>query len=259
MEKINRENMKAIIIDDEQQSHLVLSNLLTKNHMDITLIGNAYNVKEGIRLIKEVQPELVFLDVEMPDGTGLDLLQHFGNPNFNVIFITGYNHYAHAAIRFGALDYLLKPVIEEELQEAINRAKNKKAEKIAQLQIQILTESLAKLQTQQLPTRLAISTLEGIIYKEVKDIVRLEAKQNYTEITFASTDKKILVSINLGEYEEQFKAYPEFMRVHRSHLVNLRYVERFVKGEGYLVSQNEESIIVSRRYRDEIINFLSKL
>lgn len=251
--------MKAIIIDDEEQSHLVLSNLLTKNHMDINLIGNAYNVKEGISLIEEVQPELVFLDVEMPDGTGLDLLQHFGNPNFNVIFTTGYNHYAHAAIRFGALDYLLKPVIEEELLEAVRRAKDKKAEKIAQLQIQILTESLVKLQQKQLPTRLAISTMDGIIYKEVKDIVRLEAKQNYTEITFANTDKKILVSVNLGEYEEQFKPYPSFMRVHRSHLVNLRYVERFVRGEGYLVSQGEEHVLVSRRYREEVMIGLGSL
>lgn len=249
--------MKAIIIDDEEQSHLVLTNLLTKNHMNIDLIGHAYNVEEGVKLIQQKQPELVFLDVEMPDGTGFDLLQYFAPPNFNIIFTTGYNKYAHAAIRFGALDYLLKPIIEEELQEAINRAKNRKAEKIAQLQIQILTESLASLQQKQLPTRLAISTMDGIIYKQVKDIVRLEAKQNYTEITFANSDKKILVSINLGEYEEQFKAYPEFMRVHRSHLVNLRYVERYKKGNGgHILLKNKQVILISKRYKENLMKKL---
>lgn len=259
MEKINRAHMKAIIIDDEEQSHLVLTNLLTKNHMDIDLVGHAYNVEEGVTLIQQKQPELVFLDVEMPDGTGFDLLKYFTTPSFNIIFTTGYNKYAHAAIRFGALDYLLKPIIEEELQEAINRAKNKKAEQIAQLQIQILTESLARLQQKQLPTRLAISTSEGIFYKQVKDIIRLEAQQNYTEITFANTSKKMLTSVNLGEYEAQFKDYPEFMRVHRSHLVNLRFVERFVKGEGCLVAPNDETILVSKRYRDKVTYKLAQL
>lgn len=259
-EKIKGENMKAIIIDDEQKSHLVLTNLLTKNHVDIEIVGHAYNVEEGVNLIYQIQPELVFLDVEMPDGTGLELLQQVDNTNFYVIFTTGYNKYAHAAIRFGALDYLLKPVVKEELKEAIDRARVKKDEKIAQLQIQILTESLAKLQQKQVPSRLAISTKDGIIYKKVNEIIRLEAKQNYTEFSFVRTEKKILTSINLGEYERQFINNHEFMRIHRSHLINLDYVDRYIRSDGgYVRMKDSSKVIISRIYKNKLLEKLEKL
>lgn len=260
MWKINGENMKAIIIDDEEQSHLVLTNLLIKNHVDIDIIGHAYNVEEGWSLIHEIRPELIFLDIEMPDGTGFDLLQQIENPNFYVIFTTGYDKYAHAAIRFGALDYLLKPVVKDELKEAVQRAKDKKNEKIAQLQIQILTESLAKLKEQQLPSRLAISTIDGIIYKKVKEIIRLEAKQNYTEFSFVSAEKKIVTSINLGEYERQFINNFEFMRVHRSHLINLSYVDRYIRSDGgYVRMKDSSKVIISRIYKNKLLEKLEKL
>lgn len=246
--------MKVIILDDEQQSHLALTTQLKKYHPELQIIGQAYNVEEGYETLLKSPPNLLFLDIEMPDGTGFDLLQKFDKIDFQVIFVTAHNQYARRAIKFGALDYLLKPIIREELAEAIQRAKQKMAEQISAQQLQIMLETFQLLQQKKLPTRLAISTSEGIIYKQVKDIIRLEAKQNYTEFTFANTPKKLLASINIGEYEQQFEPYEEFMRVHRSHLVNLRYIEQFIKiGGNSIKIKNGNNIAVSRFYKDKLL------
>jgi two-component system LytT family response regulator len=252
--------MTAIIVDDEIQSHQVLNHLLAKAHADIQIIASGYNVQEGLELIQKHRPELVFLDVEMPDGQGFDLLKKIASPNFNVIFITAHQHYAVTAFRFGALDFLLKPVNEEELIVALERARNRKKEHLSIEQINIFWDALDKLKEQKLPTRISIATQEGIIFKQVTDIIRLEAKQNYTEFIVASDSKKILASTNIGEFEEQFKPYQEFMRVHRSHLVNLLCVDKYIRAEGgYLLLRNADKIGVSRNYRDELQERLQKL
>lgn len=252
-------NMKVLIIDDEQQSHLVLNTHLKNLNPKIQLLGSAYNVKEGYQLIIKSSPDLIFLDIEMPDGTGFDLLQKFDTLDFQVIFITAHNQYARRAIKFGALDYLLKPILVEELAEAILRAEKKQKEKISGDQLKLMFETFQLLKQKKLPTRLAIYTSKGIIYKQINDIVRLEAKQNYTEFTFVNMPKKLLASINIGEYEEQFAPYEEFMRVHRSHLVNLRFVERFVKGENYLIVNKNYKILTSRANKNRIETNLTKL
>ncbi|MEM6317477.1 MAG: LytTR family DNA-binding domain-containing protein [Bacteroidota bacterium] len=245
--------MKVVIIDDEPQSHLALETQLQQQYPFVNIMGKGYNVAEGYQLIEQYQPDLVFLDIEMPDGTGFDLLQKFGEVAFQVIFVTAHNQYARRAIKFGALDYLLKPVISDELAEAIGRAQQKIKQQISQKQLELMLETFQLLQQKKLPTRLAISTSEGIIYKQVKHIVRLEAKQNYTEFTFADSPKKLLASVNLGEYEEQFAPYEEFMRVHRSHLVNLKYVERFVKqGGGYLKMNNKDTLKITKRIQSKL-------
>lgn len=252
--------MKAVIIDDEHQSHDVLRNLLSRNHPDIEVLASGYNVKEGVALISEHRPDLVFLDIEMPDGLGFDLLEQVGNLDFFVIFVTGYEKYAITAIKFGALDYLVKPVTPEALREAILKAKEKKLEKISREQMQLTLEAYRKLFKQELPTKLSISTSEGIIFKLVKDIIRLEAQQNYTQFVLRQGREKILASINLGEYEEQFEPYEGFMRVHRSHLVNLSYVEKYVKSGGrHLVMSDGATVPVSRMYRDKLEKQLEKL
>ncbi len=251
--------MKVIIIDDEPQSHLALRAQLEKNYPFIQILGNGYNVAEGYELIQKKKPALVFLDIEMPDGTGFDLLQKFGELTFQVIFVTAHNQYARRAIKFGALDYLLKPILSEELAAAISRAQQKIKQQISTKQLELMLETFQLLQQKKLPTRLAISTSEGIIYKQVKDIIRLEAKANYTEFTFTNTSKKLLASVNLGGYEEQFAPYEEFMRVHRSHLVNLKFVERFVNVGGNFVKMiGGDNISISRIYKEQVLNRLNK-
>lgn len=252
--------MTVIIIDDEIQSHKVLSSLLMDNHPDLQILASAYNVQEGVKLINQHQPNLVFLDIEMPDGSGFDLLKKIGTPNFNVIFITAFNHYARSAIKFGALDYLLKPVSLDELNQALSRARAKEKERISDTQLKILFETLHNLQERKLPSRICISTSEGILYTLLKNIVRLEAQQNYTSFTLISDTKNILASVNIGEYVEQFEPYEQFMQVHRSHLINLEFVDKFVKADGgYLVMKDGASVSVSRPNREKLMERLKQL
>jgi len=257
------QKLRAVIVDDESRSHQHLTSLFDKNHPEVELLGSAFSVEDGLKLINLQEPNLVFLDIEMPDGTGFDLLHQIENYNFKVIFITGHNKYAVTAIKFGAIDYLLKPVDEKELAIALKEAQ-KEAQKQAQLnmsqeQLAILWETLERFNQQKLPSRIAIATTEGIHYKQVKDVIRLEAKQSYTEFSFEN-DKKIIASSNLGEFIEQFEHYSDFMKVHRSHLVNLNFVKTFVKTEGgHLVMVDDSEVSVSRLYKDDLLERLKKL
>ncbi len=252
--------MKAIIVDDEEKSHVALTNLLKGNHSDVEVLGNAYSVQQGYDLALSHHPDLVFLDVEMPDGLGFDLLQRIQKPAFNVIFITGYNKYAVSAIKFGALDFLLKPVSQEDLTLALDKARQRQHEKYTLEQLQIALEAFHSSKEKKLPSRMSISTLEGILYIPVKDIIRLEAQANFTEFFVANHKKRLLASKNIGEYEEQFEPYDELMKVHRSHLVNLLKVERFVRGDGsYLVMSDGTTVPVSKVLKEEILERLEKI
>ncbi len=248
-----RTRMTAIIVDDEIQSHKVLRNLISQSHSDVEIIASSYSIDDGYNKITALKPDVVFLDIELPDGLGFDLLKRIPDPDFFVIFITAHDHYAITAIRFGALDFLLKPFSEGELSSALQKARMKMNKKITNQQLQILWETLANIKKEKLPSRMSISTADGIFYIDVKAIIRLEAEQNYTKFTLDNDSKNILASVNLGKYEEQFESYKDFKRVHRSHLVNLGYVERFVKSDGgYLVMKNGEMIPVSRKYKDDL-------
>lgn len=252
--------MTTIIVDDERESHEVLQRVLSVYEPDISIVASAFSVGEGLKAIAEHQPQLVFLDVRMPDGTGFDLLRQVGKPDFQVIFITAHDNHAQTAIRFGALDYLLKPIPPDELRNAIQRAREKQQEKILHQQLQILYETLQTFQERKLPSRLGISTSDGVLFHFVKDIIRMEAQQNYTEFTLANIPRKILASVNLGEYEEQFKPYREFMRVHRSHLINLAYVQKYKRGDGgYLEMKDGGVVNVSKRLRDDVLRRLEGL
>lgn len=190
--------MTTIIVDDEIQSQEVLKNLLANHHPDLKILAIGNRVQEGVELVQKYRPDLVFLDVEMPDGKGFDLLKKVESPNFNVIFITAHEHYAIPAFRFGALDFLLKPIDREELAEALKKARKRLQEKLALEQLQIFWETLDKLNERKLPTRISISTLDGIIYKPVNEIIRLEAQENYTEIYLMQEPKK---NFSLQQFE----------------------------------------------------------
>ena len=252
--------MTAIIVDDEPQSQLALQKLLAKNHPQVEVLACGGCVQEGYELIKQYEPQVVFLDIEMPDGLGFDLLQRIDDdPSFQVVFITAHNEYALTAIKFGALDYLLKPISEEELAKSLQKVHKQLKEKISEEQVQILLETLRNFEHKKLPTRIAISTNEGILYKEVKNVIRLEAEQNYTAFSLYKHPRKILASTNIGEYVGQFERYREFMKVHRSHLVNLYYVDKFVKGDGYLVMKDGAEVSVSRANRNELLERLEQI
>ena len=253
--------MTTLIIDDEKQSHQVLLSLLKENHPNIHVKDHAYSVQDGIKKIKLHEPHLIFLDIEMPDGTGFDLLNNFQNANqlkFQVIFITAYNRYAQTAIRFGALDYILKPVSLTELSDAILRAKVKKLEYIQLAQMQIMQETLIKLNKKELPLRMSISTLKGVLYFPTEKIIRLEAMQNFTEFKVEEEERRLIASFNLKKFEDDLKPYDQFLRIHRSHIVNLKKVVRLKKGDKYYLEMSDGSILpVSKTQVKTLIHRLS--
>ena len=246
--------MKAIVIDDEQQSHAVLQSLLSKSHPDIKVAASGYGVEEGLGFIKAHQPDLVFLDVEMQDGTGFDLLEKIGKPNFHVIFITAHHIYAQNAIRFGALFFLLKPIDPELLAEALDRVREKQEEKATIEQWKLAYEAFKQFQQNQLPSRMSVSTMEGIHFIQVNHIIHFKADGNTTSIFIQGWKKPLIASVNIGEYVSQFENYPQFMRVHRSHLVNLEYISMYARTDGgYLMMQDDTKVPVSRQFKDDLL------
>lgn len=246
--------MKTLIIDDEKQSHEAMARLIGPFHPDVEIVGNGYSVAEGIALAQQKRPDLVFLDVEMPDGTGFDLLEKMGQPAFYVVFVTAYNKYAETAFRFGALDFLTKPLDSTLLGQALERARKRQTEQYTLEQLHIALETFHQAQARQLPKRIAISNTKGIELISVADILYLHADLNYTDFHFLQGGKKqkVTASLHLKMYENHFEPYPEFMKVHRSHLVNLMMVDRFLKGDQVLEMRDGAHIPVSRIYKDVV-------
>ncbi|MCB0840119.1 MAG: response regulator transcription factor [Bacteroidetes bacterium] len=253
--------MKTILIDDEPQCHQALESLLKNHFPELELTGTAFGVKEGVTLIKQKNPDLIFLDIQMPDGTGFDLLESFYNPpSFQVIFVTAHNEYALPAIQFGALAYLLKPISKIDLDVAISRARHYFEIRDVREQLLIMRETLQNLKAKKLPSRMGIPTLSGVKFIFVKDIIRLEAHKNYTQFILTSPHKKLLASINIGEYSKQFAPYFEFMKVHRSHLVNLNFVDSYIKSDGgYLEMMNGDVVAVSKAFRTELLDRMNAM
>ena len=245
--------MNTIIIDDEINSHKVLKDLLSTNHPEIKIIGSGFKVKEGLGLIASYSPDLVFLDIEMPDGTGFELLSNIPKPNFQVIFITAYNKYAISAIRSGAIDFLLKPIVSADLEVSILRAKERRNEKLALEQLKILQEtqhSLLHTETKSPPARIAIYNLGEITYIDVKDIIHLRAEKGCTEFYLSSDPNKVVSSLNIGVYVELFEPFDEFLQIHRSFIINLLKVKKFKRADRKVILEKQYDAVVSRAYHD---------
>lgn len=252
--------MKMVIVDDEASSHLTLNNILSQHHPEIEVVGSGFNVKEGLALIKEHRPDILLLDIQMPDGTGFDLLNTVQETNFHLIFITGFDQYAQTAISFGALDYLLKPVSTPELTAAILKARLREVERLQMEQLAILREAMDKLKKKELPLRMSISTSDGVLYFPTANIIRLEAMQNFTEFKLERDSRRLIASHNLKTYEVTLKPYPTFMRIHRSYLINILKVVRLIKGEKSYVEMVDGTIIpVAKRHRDELDRRMDRL
>ena len=245
---------KILIVDDEPAASNILKMLIEK-HVPVTKdIRTCNSPEEALRIIQEWQPGLLMLDIEMPNMNGFDLLNRVGNSDFDVVFTTAYDKYAIKAIRFSALDYLLKPVDIAELQNAINKHIIKKFQP-PQEQQKLVSNLINNLQQKdQTGFKLALSTTEGVFFFIPSEIIRLEGESNYTRFYFAS-QKPMLVSRTLKEYEE-ILAEHDFIRAHKSHLVNKKFVKHLDK-EGLLWLTDGSHIIVSRRKKEEVLKELS--
>lgn len=246
--------IKAVIVDDEQHCVDALKTMLQKKFPDVTVLGGASSVQEAKVLIDELRPDLVFLDVEMPYQNGFELLKLFDKVNFDVIFTTAYEQYALKAIKFNALDYLLKPFGISDLQDALQKYSARKAVKNEQPGVVAPLEMfLQNMKTMQHSNKkIALPTLNGLVFMPVQSIVRCESTGNYTKIFF--TDRKqLLVSKPLKEFEELLTDI-DFFRVHNSHLINLQQMESYIQGEGgFALMSDGTQVEVSRRRKSDFL------
>lgn len=239
--------IRSTIIDDDPFIQTLLQDLIQQHFKDIEIVGLASNGKEGVQIVKSLQPDILFLDVEMEDMTGFDVLEQLGQIDFQTIFITSYSHYAIKAIRFNALDYLVKPIDIEELKAAIKRYKTHGYIAKNQQQIELALENR---KTQKPEDKvLFLQSQEGELKIVLKDMVRIEGDRNYSYI-YLKNNKKKLVSKNLGYFEE-ILSDKGFFRCHKSHLVNGRFVQTN-KNKDVLILHDQTQIPISRRKKAEL-------
>lgn len=240
--------IKAIIIDDEPRAGKGLAILLEKYCPEIKLAAICQDSRKAVNLIQEHQPHLVFLDVEMPHMNGFELLEKLLPASFEVIFTTSYDQYAIKAIKFSALDYLLKPVGVGELQTAVKKFQKRSPASLA-LQVDILLSQLRRSKT--VPNRIALSTIEGLQIIAITDIICCSASGNYTILTLKNS-QKLTVSRQLKDIEEML-GEESFMRVHHSYLVNLEEIKKYTRGEGGSLLMSDGSIVDVSRTKKEML------
>jgi two-component system, LytTR family, response regulator len=242
--------IKTILVDDEQNNVETLQQLLTKYCPQVTIAGTADSVAKAREVIMEIRPDLVFLDIEMPYGNAFELLNSLPVVEFEIIFVTAFGNYAIEAIKFSALDYLLKPVNIKELQAAVHKA----AERI---QFKNISQKLDNLffnlnSTKPSLQKIALPTLDGLIFVNIKDLVWLEARGSYTCV-YLSSQQRIMVSRTLKEFED---VLPEdnFSRIHQSYVINHNFIKKYNRGRGGTIEMEDGTVIeVSMRKKDEFL------
>lgn len=242
--------IKTVIIDDEPNNVDTLTQLLLKYCPVIEITGVADNARSGQEVILDVQPDLVFLDIEMPYGNAFELLNNITPINFEIIFVTAFDNYAINAIKYSALDYLLKPVNISELQSAVQKAVDRIKIKNISQKIDTLFFNLNT--AKPFLQKMALPTLDGLIFVNVKDLVWLEARGSYTFI-YLATGQKITISRTLKEFED-ILPQDNFSRIHQSYIINHHFIKKYVRGRGGSVEMEDGTIIeVSLRKKDEFL------
>jgi len=241
--------MKAIIVDDEPTNVKNLTILLNKYCPQVEILGAANNNQDALSLFEAEKPHLIFLDIQLDNDTGFNLLKLLPNKDFEVIFVTAYDNYGIQAIKFAALDYILKPIDIDELVSAVNKAEVKLKEKQQTMQLDFLVNHIKR--DHAVPLKIALPQQKEIIYVLVTNIVRCEADGTYT-FFYLKNGEKILVSKVLKEYAELLETNG-FIRTHQSHLVNLIFVKSWLKEDGgMLMLETGEKIPVSRPHKDKV-------
>ena len=245
--------MNVVIIDDEAGVRKAISSLLTEHFPDIRILASAATISEGYEVVIKHKPDLLFLDIGLPDGTGFDLLKRFQQIPFKIIFVTGHQEYALDAIKVSALDYILKPVDTDELCRAVEKAGVMINYEEQMLKFQALNENL---QSRKVLKRIILHTSDHLQLVSVSDIIRAEADSNYTTFSL-SNGKHILVSRTIKEFEGLLSR-SGMIRVHQSHLVNINYIDRFVKRDGgYLILKEGSKIPVSTNLKKQVLQALT--
>jgi two-component system LytT family response regulator len=243
-------SINTVIVEDEEKSLYVLKEFLGQLAPDIRVCGSAGHIEEGVRLISDIAPQLVFLDVRIADGLGFEVLNRVAHRHFELICITAYDNYACDAFRYAAVDYLLKPIDMQELAEAIERVRNRMREKIQLGTVETLLRSLPQQYSQE--KKIGIPTANGYDLVSVQDILWCRSEGAYT-VFYLSNTSKITSSRNLGAFEEALSRY-DFFRIHHNTIVNMRRISRYVKGRGgSIVLSDGTELEVSQRRKNEFM------
>lgn len=252
--------LKAILVDDEQDALEMLEWQLHTYFPQVHVAALCHSADEGIEAIKVNNPNLVFLDIEMPVKNGFEVLQAFPSPSFDVIFTTAYNQFAIKAIKFAAFDYLLKPIDIDDLQTALDRYTAKQGQSIED-KVRALLSQYQPARTAAHPThagRIALSTIDGMLMVKPEAIIRCQSISNYTKIYLAD-GKQPVISKTLKEVEETLHEH-DFYRVHHSHLINLNHIRQYIKADGgYLIMTDGETISIARNRKDGFMELFARL
>lgn len=243
--------INAIIIDDEERARDSLRTLLTSYCPNVNIVSQCANVPEAVLAINQKRPHLVFLDIEMPEYSGFELLSFFREVDFEIIFVTAYNEYALKAFEVSAIDYVLKPVDIDKLKSAVEKAEKKLSGYDMQSRLDVLKESF---KTEQF-NKIALPVSDGLLFIETSEIVYLEADGAYTEV-WLKNGSKILVSKKIKFFEEVLDKRANFFRSHRSFIVNVNFINKYLKSDSALTLDNGKTIIVSRDRKNEFEQFL---
>lgn len=247
--------IKAVIVDDEIDAVFSIELIINEYCSDVIIVGKANSAIEGKNQILKNKPDLVFLDIDMPRGTGFDMLEMLPEKNFDVIFVTAYSDFAIKAFKYSAVDYILKPIEIDNLINAVKRVQKKRASNTTNSAInyEVLMENIKDNRSK----KIIISNSDGIEFVDVSDIIRFQAEGSYTQI-FLSDGVQILVSKHLKEFQDLLTE-DKFYRPHNSHLINLANVKRYVQRDGgYIVMKDNSEVPISRRKKDLFIDIMSK-
>jgi len=248
-------NLTAVIVDDEESPRNSLLGLLQRKHPEVNIVGLAVDVPTGLELIWRTTPQVVFLDIELKDKTAFDLLRTLGEHRPHVIFTTAHENYAVRAIRFSALDYLLKPIDPVELDEAISKAERavRAAERPAM--VDMLLKNIDRTTGDR---SIAMPVSDGLEIVNLNEIVCCESDSNYTTIHLRDK-KKLVISRTLKEFEDLLTE-DHFIRVHNSYLVNTKHIKKYIRGDGgEIILSNDKNIPVARRKKQELLDSLNML
>jgi two-component system LytT family response regulator len=245
---------KILIIDDEKPTREFIRHMLDSFKLNVEIYTDGENVETAINAIEKIHPDLVLLDIQMPDGNGFDVLKRSQFKNFKVIFITAFQEFAIQAIKFSALDYILKPIDMDELRNSVNRAFDLTDNKTNESQIIALQNNIQPHQKR----KIVLKTLESIHLVDIENIIRCEADKNYTSF-YLLDGKRILVSKTLKDYDVMLSGF-NFFRVQQSHLININYIERYDKHDGgYVVMKDGASVPLSPAKKDQFFQLLENL
>ncbi len=245
--------IKVIIIEDELESLDYLKTMLQTSCPEVEIIGIASTVQDAVDLIDSTNPDVVFMDINLPDGTGFDVLEEIDNTDFFLIFVTAYDDFALKAFRFNAIDYLLKPVDNDELIDAMNKIKHLKLNR----EVVKISNLLNYIKAPEKISQILVNTSDNLYVLNLHDIIYLKSESNYTRFFISDINEEIIVSRTLKEYEEMLKEH-DFIRTHNSYLVNLHWIARIVKKENVVELKNGMKVPISARKKETVVKELSR-